>query len=122
MTASAIATTVSDPSFFKSGREFAAWFGMTLRQNSTGGKERLGRANKCGDKYIRCMLVAGAVAILRHAHNRATKDAEWVRGMLARKPAKVVAVALANKAARIVWAVMTPGEAYPAKEIVGQPA
>jgi transposase len=122
MTASAIAATVVDPSFFKSGREFAAWLGMTPRQNSSGGKERLGRTSRRGDKYIRCMLVAGAVAILRHARNRTTKDAEWVRGMLARKPAKVVAVALANKAARIVWAVMARGEAYQAKEIVGQAA
>ena len=82
----------------------------------------MGRTSKRGDKYIRWLLIAGAVAILRHARNRATKDAEWVRGMLARKPAKVVAVALANKTARIVWAVMRRGDGYRAKEILGQPA
>jgi transposase len=122
MGASAIAATVSDPNLFRSGREFAAWLGMTPRQNSSGGKERLGRTSKRGDKYIRCLLVAGAVAILRHARNRATKDAAWVRALLARRPAKVVAVALANRTARIVWAVMARGEAYRAKEIAGQAA
>jgi transposase len=122
MGASAIAATVSDPNLFRSGREFAAWLGMTPRQNSSGGKERLGRTGKRGDKYIRCLLVAGAVAVLRHARNRATKDAEWVRALLARRPAKVVAVALANRTARIAWAVMARGEAYRAKEIAGQAA
>jgi transposase len=120
MGASAIAATVSDPNLFRSGREFAAWLGMTPRQNSSGGKERLGRTSKRGDKYIRCLLVAGAVAVLRHARTRATKDAEWVRALLTRRPAKVVAVALANRTARIAWAVMARGEAYRAKEIAGQ--
>lgn len=122
MRASAIAATVSDPNLFRSGREFAAWLGMTPRQNSSGGKERLGRTSKRGDKYIRCLLVAGAVAVLRHARNRATKDAEWVRALLARRPAKVVAVALANRTARIAWAAIARGEAYRAKEIAGQAA
>jgi len=122
MGASAIAATVSDPSLFRSGREFAAWLGMTPRQNSSGGKERLGRTSKRGDKYIRSLLVAGALAVLRHARERATKDGEWVRAMLARKPAKLVAVALANRTARIVWAVMTRGDGYRAKDIVGQAA
>lgn len=119
MGASAIAATVSDPSLFRSGREIAAWLGMTPRQNSSGGKERLGRTSKRGDKYIRCLLVAGAVAVLRHARNRATKDAEWVRALLARKPAKLVAVALANRTARIVWAVMKRGAAYRAADTIG---
>ena len=79
MGASAIAATVSDPSLFRSGREFAAWLGMTPRQNSSGGKERLGRTSKRGDKYIRSLLVAGALAVLRHARERATKDGEWAR-------------------------------------------
>jgi transposase len=70
MGASAIAATVADPSLFRSGREFAAWLGMTPRQNSSGGKERLGRTSKRGDKYIRSLLIAGAVAVLRHARNR----------------------------------------------------
>jgi|SRR5208282_80490 len=122
MGASAIAATVADPSLFRSGREFAAWLGMTPRQNSSGGKERLGRTSKRGDKYIRCLLVAGAVAVLRHTRNRTTKDAAWVRGLLARKPTKVAAVALANKTARIVWAVMMRGDSYRAQEAFGQPA
>jgi transposase len=102
MGASAIATTVTDPSLFRSGREFAAWLGMTPRQNSSGGKERLGRTSKRGDKYIRGLLIAGAVAVLRHARNRPTRDGEWVRSLLERKPSKLAAVALANKTARIV--------------------
>jgi transposase len=85
MGASAIAATVSDPSLFRSGREFAAWLGVTPRQNSSGGKERLGRTSKRGDKYIRSLLVAGAVAVLRHARERATKDGEWVRAMFGAK-------------------------------------
>ena len=107
MGATAIAATVSDPSLFRSGREFAAWLGMTPRQNSSGGKERLGRTSKRGDKYIRSLLVAGAVAVLRHTRNRTTE--RWVRGLLTRRPTKVAAVALANKSARIAWAVMSRG-------------
>ena len=122
MGASAIAATVTDSSLFKSGREFAAWLGMTPRQNSSGGKERLGRTSKRGDKHIRGLLIAGAVAVLRHARNRPTRDGEWVRGLLARKPTKVAAVALANKTARIVWAVMARGDGYRAKAALGQPA
>jgi transposase len=120
--ATAIAATVTDPSLFRSGREFAAWLGMTPRQNSSGGKERLGRTSKRGDKYIRCLLVAGAVAVLRHTRIRTTKDAAWVQGLLARRPAKVAAVALANKAARIAWAVMTRGEAYRSTDVIGHAA
>jgi transposase len=122
MGASAIAATVADPSLFRSGREFAAWLGMTPRQNSSGGKERLGRTSKRGDKYIRGLLTAGAVAVLRHARNRPTRDGEWVRALLARKPTKVAAVALANKTARIVWAVMMRADSYRAREVFGQPA
>ena len=122
MGATAIAATVTDPSLFRSGREFAAWLGMTPRQNSSGGKERLGRTSKRGDKYIRCLLISGAVAVLRHTRNRTTKDAAWVQGLLARRPAKVVAVALANKAARIAWAVMTREEAYRSTDAIGQAA
>ena len=122
MGASAIAATVADPSLFKSGREFAAWLGMTPKQNSSGGKERLGRTSKRGDKYIRGLLIAGAVAVLRHARNRPTRDGEWVRELLERKPTKVAAVALANKTARIIWAVMMRGDGYRAKEVIGQPA
>ena len=103
--ASAIAATVADPSLFKSGRDFAAWLGMTPRENSSGGKDKVGRTSKRGDKYIRSLLIAGAVAAPRHARNRPTHDGEWVRALLARKPTKVAAVALANITARTVWAV-----------------
>src|SRR5689334_6840508 len=120
MGASAIAATVADPSVFRSGREFAAWLGMTPRQNSSGGKERLGHTSKRGDKYIRSLLIAGAVAVLRHARNRPTRDGAWVRALLARKPTKLAAVALANKTARIVWAVMMRGDGYRAKQALGQ--
>jgi len=122
MSASAIAATTSNPTLFRSGREFAAWLGMTPRQNSSGGKDRLGRTSKRGDKYIRSLLIAGAVAVLRHARNRPARDGEWVRALLARKPTKVAAVALANKTARIVWAVMMRGDGYQAKAVLGQPA
>ncbi len=107
---------------FRSGREFAAWLGMTPRQNSSGGKERLGRTSKRGDKYIRCLLISGAVAVLRHTCNRTNKDTAWVRGLLARRPTKVTTVALANKSARIAWVVMTRGEAYRSPNEVVQPA
>jgi transposase len=90
MAASAIAATVGDPSLFKAGRQFAAWLGMTPRQNSTGGKERSGRTSKRGDKYIRYLLIMGAAAALRLACNRPIRDGEWVRGRLARRPTKVV--------------------------------
>ena len=122
MGATAIAATVADPCLFRSGREFAAWLGMTPRQNSTGGKERLGRTSKRGDKYIRGLLIAGAVAVLRHARNRTMKNATWLGSLLARKPAKLAAVALANKTARIVWAVLARGEGYRAKMAIGRTA
>jgi transposase len=123
MGASAIAATVTDPGMFGSGRDFSAWLGMTPRQNSSGGKERLGGVSKRGDKYIRRLLVTGAIAVIRHARTRATAEGEWLRGMLARKPAKVVALALANKTARIAWAVMKRGEAYlPREKFVGSDA
>jgi transposase len=122
MGASAIAATVIDPSLFRSGREFAAWLGMTPKQNSSGGKERLGRTSKRGDKYIRSLLIAGAVAVLRHARNRPTRDGAWVRALLERKPTKLAAVALANKTARIVWAVMMRGDGYRAKQVLGHAA
>jgi len=75
MGASTIAATVTDPALFRNGREFAVWLGMTPKQNSSGGKEKLGRTSKRGDKYIRCLLVTGAIAVLRHTRTRTTKDA-----------------------------------------------
>lgn len=112
LTASAIAATVPDPSFFCSGREFSAWLGLTPRQNSTGGKERLGRISKQGNQYIRRLLVIGATSVLRHARAKSAPGADWVNGLLERRPARLVTVAMANKTARIAWALLTKGETY----------
>jgi transposase len=109
--ATAIAATVTDPLIFKSGREFAAWIGLVPRQNSSGGKERLGSISKQGDRYLRRLLVVGATAVIRHARAHPDKN-PWLIQLLARRPAKVVAVALANKTARIAWAVLARGEIY----------
>ena len=106
ITASAIAATVPDPSFFSSGREFAAWLGLTPKQNSSGGKERLGRISKKGNTYIRRLLVTGATSMVRYARAKTAAAADWVNGLLQRRPARLVTVAMANKTARIAWAVM----------------
>jgi len=115
--ATAIDATVIDPSAFKSGRELAAWIGLVPRQNSTGGKERLGGISKQGDRYLRRLLVAGGMSVIRHARTHPDKH-PWVIKLLAKKPAKVVAVALANKMARIAWAVLAKGESYRAPALV----
>jgi transposase len=110
LTASAIVATVPDPSVFRSGRAFAAWLGLTPRQHSTGGKERLGRISRQGNRSVRQLLIVGAhSALLRSKEIRA--DA-WVQGLLGRCARLKVAVALANKMARIAWAVMAKGESY----------
>ena len=105
----AVVATMTDPKAFKTGREFAAWIGLVPRQNSTGGKERLGSISKQGDRYLRRLFVVGA--IFRTARTRPGKY-PWVIELLGRRPAKVVAVALANKMARIAWAVLAKGEIY----------
>ena len=115
--ATAIAATVTDPSAFKSGRELAAWIGLVPRQNSTGGKERLGGISKQGDRYLRRLLVAGGMSVIRHARTHPDKH-PWGMKLLAKKPAKVVAVALANKMARIAWAVLAKGGRYRAPALV----
>lgn len=112
VTATAIAATVPDASAFRSGREFAAWVGLTPRQNSSGSKERLGRISKQGNGYIRRLLVIGATAMLRYARTRAAAGAEWVKNLLLRRSARVVTVAMANKTARIAWALLARNETY----------
>jgi transposase len=102
---------MTDPKAFKRGREFAAWIGLVPRQNSTGGKERLGSISKQGDRYLRRLLIVGALAVIRSARTRPDKY-PWVVALLGRRPAKVVAVALANKMARMAWAILAKGEAY----------
>ena len=108
--ATAIAATVADPTAFRGGREFAAWLGLTPLQKSTGGKQRLGRISRKGDQYIRRLLIIGAqTALLR---SKAAKANPWIQNLLARCARLKVAVALANKMARIAWAVMAKGEPY----------
>ena len=108
--ASAIAATVPDAKAFSSARQLAAWIGLVPRQRSTGGKPRLGRISKQGDGYLRRLLIIGAQSVLRWS--RPAKSSAWTIAILARRPRKVVAVALANKMARIAWALMLRGETY----------
>lgn len=110
--ASAIASSVPDASMFKSARQFAAWLGLVPGQNSSGGKERLGRITKTGDRYLRKLLVIGATGLVRYKRKTIPGGIEWVNKLLARKKVRVVTVALANKMARIAWAILSRGEVY----------
>ena len=110
----ALAAAVTDPGQFKSGRPFAAWLGLTPLQNSSGGKERLGRITKMGDKYLRKLLVIGATSVVRRAKSKPESVDPRIVDLLARKPVRVVTVAMANRMARVVWAVMARGEVYKA--------
>jgi error-prone DNA polymerase len=112
ITASLIAATVVDISLFKSARQFAAWLGLVPRQNSTGGTTRLGRITKAGNREIRRLLVLGATSMLGHAEGWHSALGGWLRNILQRRPARLATVALANKMARIAWAVMTRNEVY----------
>jgi transposase len=109
--ASAMVATVADPTAFKSGRDLAAWIGLVPRQNSSGGKEKLGGITKQGDRYLRQLLVAGALAVIRYAQRHGTRR-PWLMHLLARRTPKIAAVALANKMARMIWAMMMTGERY----------
>ena len=108
----ALAAHVPDPSIFRSGRDFAAWLGLVPRQNASGGKERLGRITKQGNPYLRRLLVLGATASLRWLNKRTDPLADWTKRLLQRRPARLVTVALANKLARVAWAIMTTGELF----------
>jgi len=112
--ASCLSASVPDAGVFRCGREFAAWIGLVPRQHSTGGKPRLGHISKMGNRQLRKLLVVGAHAALYSMKNGKTRTAlaDWARSLLASKPFKLVAVALANKIARIAWAVMAKGTAY----------
>ena len=109
--ATAIAATVPGPKVFGSGRDFAAWIGLVPREDSTGGNQKLGPISKRGDRYLRRILVVGACAVLRYARHKPEKY-PWLTKLPVRKPFKVVAVALANKMARIAWAVLAKGDTY----------
>jgi transposase len=113
ITASALAATISDPTSFRSGRHLAAWIGLVPRQSGTGGKLRLGSISKQGDRYLRRLLVLGASTLLRHArHGQASVTAGWINALLARRPANIVKVAIANKLARVAWAVLQDSRGY----------
>ena len=115
--ASTVLAKVPDPRMFRSGRDFAAWIGLTGRDRGTGGKHRIGRISKQGDRMLRTLLINGASAYLLHQKRRGVTD-PWLREMLARRPYKVVMVALANKTARIIWALLTKGGEYRARASV----
>ena len=114
--ATAIVATMADPTIFRSGRDFAASIGLVPRQDSTGGKQKLGPISKQGDRYLRRILVVGAIAVLRRAKQNPGKY-PWLTQLLARRPFKVVAVALANKMARMAWALLAHGGTYRAPEL-----
>jgi error-prone DNA polymerase len=112
ITASLIAATVGDISLFNTARQFAAWLGLVPAQNSTGGKTRLGRITKTGNREIRRLLVLGATSMVQRADRWDSAVGTWLRNILERRPVRLVTVALANKMARIAWAVMTRKEVY----------
>jgi transposase len=110
--AGTIRALAGDVKRFRSGRDFAAWLGLTPRQNSSGDKVRLGAISKAGHRELRCLLVIGQMAVLRHARAEPKKASPWLAGMIKRRPPLVVAVAMAAKTARIIWAMLARGEPY----------
>lgn len=112
LSASALVATIGDVTRFRSGRHLAAWLGLVPRQHSSGGHERLGRISKMGDPYLRRLLVLGATSMLNRARGSHAPSLAWTQSLLARKPARLVSVALANKTARIVWALLARGDVY----------
>lgn len=109
LTASALVAAIGDPGRFETGRHFAAWLGLVPKQNSSGGKDRLGGITKMGDRYLRSLLVVGATAVLRH---RQKETGTWLASLLARKSVRQVSIALANKMARTAWAILAKGGVY----------
>ncbi len=110
--ATALVASVADPKAFRSGRDFSAWIGLVPKQHSSGGKDKLGSISKQGDRYLRSLFTAGALAVIRYAKIHGTKHRPWLAALLARRPTKVAAIALANKLARMAWAMMAKGERY----------
>jgi transposase len=110
--ATALVASVADPRAFRSGRDFSAWIGLVPKQHSSGGKDKLGSISKRGDRYLRSLFTAGALAVIRYAKIHGTKHRPWLTALLARRPTKVAAIALANKIARMAWAMMAKGERY----------
>lgn len=112
ITATAIVATVGDATQFHSARQFAAWIGLVPRQHSSGGKEHLGGISKRGDAYLRRLLIHGARTVLRWRRSRPETRSPWIAGLLERRPPNVVTTAMANKTARVIWAMLTRGEIY----------
>jgi transposase len=110
--ATALVASVADPRAFRSGRDFSAWIGLVPKQSSSGGKQKLGSISKQGDRYLRGLFTAGALAVIRYAKIHGTGHRPWLAALLARRPTKVAAIALANKIARMAWAMMARGERY----------
>jgi transposase len=110
--ATALVASIADPKAFRSGRNFSAWIGLVPKQHSSGGRDRLGSISKQGDRYLRSLFMAGALAVIRYARINGTKHRPWLTALLARRPTKIAAIALANKIARMVWAMMARGERY----------
>jgi transposase len=110
--ATALVASVPDPHIFKSGRDLSAWIGLVPKQNSTGGKDRLGHISKAGNRYLRTMLVVGALSVIRRAKQVGYTRRPWLTKLLERRSTKVAAIALANKNARTAWAMMAPGTYY----------
>jgi transposase len=110
--ASLLAMKVIDPGAFRCGRDFAAWLGLTAKDHSSGTKRRLGGITRAGDAALRSLLIVGATAVVQQAAKRRGQHSWWLMQLVKRKPAKVAAVALANKTARIVWKLMVSGERY----------
>ncbi len=116
--ASALVASIPDPSIFRSGRDLSAWIGLVPKQNSTGGKERLGNISKAGNRYLRKLLVIGALSVIRRAKQVGYTSHPWLVRLLERRSSKIAAVALANKIARIAWAMMARGERYQASRLL----
>jgi transposase len=110
--ASALVASIPDPHAFRSGRDLSAWIGLVPKQSSTGGKERLGHISKAGNRYLRKLLVVGALSVIRRAKQTGTTRHPWLVALMARRSTKVAAIALANKIARIAWAMMVRGTRY----------
>ena len=110
--ATALVASIPDPHAFRSGRDLSAWIGLVPKQASTGGKERLGHISKAGNRYLRKLLVVGALSVIRRAKQTGASRHPWLVVLMARRSTKVVAIALANKIARIAWALMVRGDEY----------